>query len=129
MRFPVLQVGGRELRPGLDEVIEASYPERFQIQQMADLFLDGPFFRATRDETVAGDVAQQFLNASRRTTKADTEIGIEFLGETKLELAFEPLAGVAHEASVAGGWPRWREARPTHTGIGATIWPRCGATR
>lgn len=129
MRFPVLQVGGRELRPGFDEIVEASVPERFQIQQMADLFLDGPFSRATSDEAVAGDIAQQFLSASRRATKADTETGIEFRGETKFEFAFEPLAGVSHEASVAGAWPQWREARETHTGIGATIWLRWGATR
>jgi hypothetical protein len=51
--FAILQIGRRELGFGLGKIVEASTPERFEVAQMADLFLDRPFFIAARDEAIA----------------------------------------------------------------------------
>ena len=102
VRFAVLQIGRSELRLGFDEVVDAGAPERFQIQQMADLFLNGPLFFAPSNQTLPRDAAQHFLYAGGCAAKPDTEIGIEAGGKIKFEFAFKPLAGVAHERILTG---------------------------
>ena len=42
--FAVLQVGRGQVLFAFHEIVDAGTPERFEIEQMADLFLSGPFF-------------------------------------------------------------------------------------
>lgn len=97
-----MQVGRSELRLGFDEVVDACAPERFQVQQMADLFLNGPLFVASRDKAVLRDAVQHFFYTGGCAAKPDTEIGVEFGGKIKFEFAFKPLAGVTHAESLTG---------------------------
>ena len=102
MRFAVLQVGRSELRLGFDEVVDASPPERFQVEQMADLFLNGPLFVATRNKAVPRDAVQHFFDTGGCAAQTDTKIGIELGGKIKFKFAFKPLAGVTHQESLTG---------------------------
>lgn len=109
-----------------DKVVHARAPERFKIEQMAGLFLEGPFVVATRDEAVACNPAKQFFQARGRAAKADAEIRVEIRGKMEFEFSFKPLAGFAHEESLAGVGGARQKTRESHTRTGRTNWPRCG---
>lgn len=113
--FAILKIGGREFFLGMDEVVDALAPKRFEIEQMAGLFLDGPFFAASRGEAIGRDAEQEFFEASGCTAQADAEIGVEIGGKVKFEFALKPWTGVAHGESLAGFAGAHRKTRGTHT--------------
>src|SRR5215813_3121812 len=83
-----------------DEIVHARAPERFQIQQMAGLFLHGPFLGTAPGEEITRLASKHLFKASGSPTKPYAEIGKQIGGEGKLEFAFKPKAGIAHGRSV-----------------------------
>ncbi len=89
---------------------------------MAGLFLDGPFFVSASGELIAVDAEKQFFKASGSAAKANAEIGIEIGRKVEFEFPFKPLAGIAHEESLAG-LDFVRSKKPAaHTKTERTIW-------
>lgn len=88
------------MRLAFHEIGEARVPQLLQIEQMARLFLDSPFFASARSEQIARLATQHFFHASRRAAQPYAKIGKQIRGKGKFKFAFEPQAGVWHTGIV-----------------------------
>ena len=103
VRLAILQVSCRKMRSAFQEIAKTRVPQLFQIQQMAGLFLDSPFFAAARDEYVPRAIPKHFFQSRRSSAQSHTKIREKLGRKREFEFPFEPETRVRHERIVTGG--------------------------
>ena len=87
--FAVGEVGGSESVAAADKVDGTSDPEGFEVEQVAGVFLRGPFFNfaliggfaGARGKDFGVDAVGKVFETSGSAAEADAKIGEEFDGE------------------------------------------------
>jgi len=72
------------------EVADPGVPERFEVEQMTGMLLDGPLPRVVPDERLAGQVPQELFDARGRAAEANPQVRIKFDRKRELKATLEP---------------------------------------
>lgn len=94
--FAIGEVSCSELVAGEQVIADASKPERFEVEQVAGVFLSRPFLLRLGGECFVGMAAKGVFEPSGSAAEAGAEIGEEFQLEGEFECAFEPEARLSH---------------------------------
>ena len=94
----ILEIGGVQSLSAPGVIVETLIPEPFEIEKVADVFLDRPFVVVTFGEGLRGKTFDGGSEAIGRAAKAFENFRSGIGRETELESAREPASVRAHYA-------------------------------
>ena len=86
----VVQIGGAQSFGASIEIIQAAQPERFQIKQMPNVFLNRPFIVLAPRQYVSRESTHTLFNPRRSAAQTLDQIRKHPCGQIKVEFALEP---------------------------------------
>src|ERR1700750_1388015 len=96
MSAAISEIGDSESVTSGDEVLQASEPERLEIEEMSGVLLGQPLVRGLCVQHARGNLVEDLFHPSGSSAETNGEAGILRDGEAELKSAVEPGRDLCH---------------------------------
>jgi hypothetical protein len=96
VRLAILEIGRGQLRSAVVVIVQPRLPQRFEIEEMSGILLDGPLALVLAGENFGRQSANGIGQAFRRAPEPLEKFGSRTRPKTELELAVEPTSLSCH---------------------------------